>query len=117
MFRPSAWSATLACLLGCGHAPAPSPAKHDLPVEVVAPPPPDAGAVKIGVALAVTPPDAEVWIDGVSRGKASDLGPVIELKPGLYTLVVARAGFSSFRVEFTVGDKTESFAIHLDQKR
>jgi hypothetical protein len=98
-------------LWACGHHPAATPRQQ--------PPPPPAPAdaavsAKLGVALTVTPADAEVEIDGTSYGVASALPPVIELKPGLYTLVVKRDGYTPYRVEFSLSDKTESFAVHLD---
>ena len=111
--RPS-WCALVSALaLACGPPAA--------PVTKPPPPPPqlDAGTpidatTTIGLALTVTPPDAEVLIDGVSYGKASDLDPVVELKPGLYTLLVSRAGYTSYRVEFSIGEKTESFDVKLE---
>ena len=75
---------------------------------------PASTSTKIGVALAVTPPDADVLIDGVSYGTASGLGAVVELKPGLYTLMVTREGYASYRAEFSVEDKTETFVVRLE---
>jgi PEGA domain-containing protein len=106
----------LGLLLACGHTTTPAPTP--IPDTKATPPPatPDAAVAtaKIGVALTVTPPDADVTIGDVSYGKASELAPVVELKPGLYTLVVQRAGFSPYRAEFTVADKVESFVVRLD---
>jgi hypothetical protein len=95
-------------LSACSHPSAP-----------VKPPPPAApvdapAAAKVGVALDVTPVDAEVLIDGISHGPAASLPHVLELKPGLYTLVIQLKGYTSYRVEFSVADKVESFAVHLD---
>ena len=94
---------------------------HSSPPPKAVPPPPapvDAAAApvaaKVGVALDVTPADAEVLINGVSHGEAGKLAPVIELKPGLYTLVIEHAGYTSYRVEFSVADKVESFSVHLE---
>ncbi len=110
--RTIAWVFCVAC---GSSPPPPSPPSPPVPVAPVPPEPPrDAAAAKIGVALTVTPDDAEVSIDGVSRGKAAGLDPIIDLKPGLYTLLVARPGYAAYRVEFTVSDKTESFVIRLE---
>jgi PEGA domain len=104
----------LGVLAACSHPPSTPPKLVPPPIDAAAAPAIDA-LTKIGVALTVTPPDAEVLIDGVSYGKASELGAVIELKPGLYTLQVAREGYRSYRVEFSVGEKTESFVVRLEQ--
>ena len=71
---------------------------------------------KIGVALQVEPADANVEIDDLVVGKASQLDPVFALAPGLHTLVIKLAGYKTYRMEFSVTDKTESFTIHLDPK-
>lgn len=68
----------------------------------------------VGVALDVTPPDATVTIDDVMMGKVFELDPVIALAPGLHTLVIARATFKTYRVEFSVTDKVEKFVVRLD---
>jgi hypothetical protein len=100
-------------LIACEHsAPPPKPAA---PVQATTKPGASEPApTKIGVALAVTPSDAEVSIDGVSYGKVSELGSVVELKPGLYTLTVSRDGYASYRAEFSVEDKTETFVVRLE---
>jgi hypothetical protein len=110
--RVAAWAL---CLAACGH-PASPPAHAPAPVpdQPALAQPADAPSTKVGVALSVTPADAEVFIDGVSYGKASSWADVIELKPGLYTLLVSRTGYVSYRVEFSVGDKIESFAVQLE---
>ena len=115
----------LACLLvaACGSKSAPKG-----PTEPVEKPPQETGSAggagsantaapeKIGVALQVDPAEAEVMIDDLVVGKASQLDPVFALAPGLHTLVITHAGYKTYRMEFSVTDKTETFTIHLEKK-
>ena len=71
---------------------------------------------KVGVALQVEPVDANVMIDDLVVGRAKDLDPVFALGPGLHTLVITHPKFKTYRMEFSVTDKTETFTIHLDPK-
>lgn len=71
----------------------------------------------VGVALDVVPATATVTIDDVVMGKVAELDPVVALAPGLHTLVIAQAGFKSYRVEFSVTDKVEKFVVKLDAAR
>jgi hypothetical protein len=103
-----------ACVLAsCGH-PAPAPIHAPPPPPAPDAPAPDSAGQRAGLSLTITPPDAEVLIDGVSYGTAEKLAPVVELKPGLYTLMVSHAGYAPYRVEFSVADKIESFVVHLE---
>jgi hypothetical protein len=68
----------------------------------------------VGVALDVTPSDANVTIDGVLMGKVSELDRTVALAPGLHTIVIAQRGFKSYRVEFSVTDKVEKFVVKLE---
>lgn len=67
-----------------------------------------------GVALTVSPPEAEVFIDDVLYGEAAMLDAVIALPPGLHQLVVRHDGYKPYRVELTVSDATESIAVRLE---
>jgi hypothetical protein len=116
----------VACILfaACGNK---SPAAHPAdPVGKKAPdtanegsgsaaptPPPEQ---KVGVALQVEPPEANVTIDDLVVGRAMDLDAVFALAPGLHTLVITQPGYKTYRMEFSVTDKTETFSIHLDKK-
>lgn len=71
----------------------------------------------VGLALDVTPPDAEVMVDDRAYGKASELASPIALEPGLHALVVSRAGYKPYRAEFSVTDKIETFTVKLDAAR
>ena len=100
-----------ALCLACGHP--------STPRAVPPPPAPSDAAPRpttIGVTLDVTPRDAEVVIDGESRGKAAELPQAIELPPGVHALEITRDGYASFRVEVTVSDKLESFHVRLDPR-
>ncbi|HUS27534.1 MAG TPA: PEGA domain-containing protein [Kofleriaceae bacterium] len=117
-------SLLVACLLAaaCGNKPAPTRPVDESKTA-------DAGVAssgsgsaagpaeeKIGVALQVDPTEANVTIDDLVVGRASDLDPVFALAPGLHTLVITHPGYKTYRMEFSVTDKTESFTIHLDKK-
>ena len=78
---------------------------------------PAPAAEKVGVALQVEPAEANVTIDDLVVGTASQLDPVFALAPGLHTLVITHPGYKTYRMEFSVTDKTESFTIHLDPKK
>ena len=109
----------VALLVSCGGQPTTPPVTPPPvdPAPAISPQPsptPDLHhTAKVGMSITVSPADAEVIIDGVSRGKASELEPVVELTPGLHTLVIAHAGYAPYRVEFSVSDKTESFVVRL----
>lgn len=79
-------------------------------------PAPTTPEAKVGVALQVEPAEANVTIDDLVVGTASQLDPVFALAPGLHTLVITHPGYKTYRMEFSVTDKTESFTIHLDPK-
>lgn len=70
-----------------------------------------------GVALTVTPPEAQVFIDDVLYGEAAMLDAVIALPPGLHQLVVRLDGYKPYRVELTVSDTTEDIAVRLEPAR
>ncbi len=97
-------------------APRPAPPPAPAPVTVHEPPPPEKPAI-IGIVLDVSPADAEVVVDGVSRGAASALSAGVPLDPGVHQLVIKRDGFRPYRVEFTVSDKAEEFAVRLEPVR
>jgi glucose/arabinose dehydrogenase len=108
-------------LLACGGAPArpPPPATPEhaaVATDAALPDAPQLPAVP-GVALKVTPADAEVAIDGVARGVASALPLVVALEPGVHQLVITRDGYAPYRVEFLVADKPETFAVRLERAR
>lgn len=77
----------------------------------------EAPTVTIGLALTVTPADAEVTVDDRPYGPASALVTPIALEPGLHTLIVSLAGYRPYRAEFSITDKIETFSIKLDRKR
>jgi hypothetical protein len=56
-------------------------------------------------------------LDELVVGKASQLDPVFALAPGLHTLVIKHPGYKTYRMEFSVTDKTETFTIHLEPKK
>lgn len=70
----------------------------------------------IGVHLDVDPVDALVTIDDEPRGKVSELDPVVALAPGLHTFVITLAGYKTYRAEFSVTDKVETFVVKLEKQ-
>jgi hypothetical protein len=110
--RQLACAVGLCWLLACGGA---------KPTATSGGPPPGTGSdpahagvgSTVGVALEVTPRDAIVEIDDIAFGKAATLDPVIALAPGLHTLVVTHEGHKTYRAEFSVTDKTETFVVKL----
>ncbi len=104
-------------IAACGSHPAepadpatpPTPAGASAPADAAA----SDGPVLVGVALQVTPADAMVAIDDDDRGTASSLPVVVPLAPGIHQLVITRDGYTPYRVEFAVSDKTERFTVEL----
>jgi len=70
-----------------------------------------------GVALDVSPADAEIEIDGDSVGVASSLPAVVVLEPGAHQLVVRHPGYEPYRAEFIISEGTERFIISLERTR
>ena len=68
-----------------------------------------------GLTFTVKPTDAEIFIDGTSTGKVTDLSGsqgFLKVKPGIYQVSLKRQGFVTWRAEVTVGEGTE--AIHVN---
>jgi len=106
----------IALIAACGgHAPPRQPPAPANPAPVA--PAVVEEHVTVGVALAVTPSDAEIELDEVPYGPASKLPPIVALEPGVHQLVITREGYKPYRVEFAVSDKTESFTIRLQRDR
>lgn len=62
------------------------------------------------------PMDAEVVVDGVTRGVASDYAPpaFIELSPGAHRIELRKAGFATFRTEVYVSEEVlETIPVSL----
>lgn len=104
---------TVGLWAGCGSS-APKGANPAPPVEVV-----DAAPAQIpGIAFDINPGDAEVIVDGESLGSAAngDIGEVLELVPGLHQIMIRHADYETYRVEVTIGEKTELLQINLQAK-
>lgn len=65
------------------------------------------------------PADATVEVDDVERGTVDQLSMNggLEVSLGVHRIVVRRAGFESYRVELSVGEKGERISIQLARKR
>jgi hypothetical protein len=66
--------------------------------------------------MRVEPPDAELAIDGVPRGKVSELktqSGVLALKSGIYRVSLTRAGYVTWRAEVTVNETPEALQVEL----
>jgi hypothetical protein len=69
---------------------------------------------KAQLALEVTPPTAEVFVDGHSMGKASK-GRAIDVTPGYHIVkLVLKGDEHEERIKFAAGDKT-SYKYEFDQ--
>ncbi len=68
------------------------------------------------IRFAVQPPEAEIGVDGVTQGLASDfVSPAyIELEPGTHRIEVRLVGFETYRAEVHVAaDVTETIPVKL----
>lgn len=75
-------------------------------------PGPDRGLLR----LRADPPDAEVLVNGVTQGLASDFfAPgYLELEPGLYRIELRKVGYASFRSEIVVSPEViETLPVRL----
>lgn len=73
------------------------------------------------VIVQATPSDAEVFVDGVEQGLASDFDGVhgaLQLSSGPHTLVVRQDGYQSFTITiFANDDGRQSVQVRLDKSR
>jgi len=93
------------------------------PVAAVVPPSapaatPASAALTSGLVFSVEPADAEVFIDGRSLGRASDLpgGGLVPLPSGLYQVSLKRAGYATWRAEVAVRAASEPIRVTLVRK-
>ncbi len=88
----------------------PTPDAPELPAEVASSP---------GLRLLVEPKDAELTIDGESRGPVAAFeaqGGFIQLQPGLYQVSLKKAGYVTWRAEVAVRDGPEPIQVTLVRK-
>lgn len=109
--------AVLGCLSGCATV-APTSAPVERPAVAVAQPADTRAVVKqgSGLSFSVSPRDAEIFVDGKTRGKVADLegnGGLLEIKPGIYQVSLKRRGFVTWRAEVTVGNGAEAIQVTM----
>jgi PEGA domain-containing protein len=93
----------IAFVIGCGGKPLP-------PKPPPTPPPPV--AVRGTLALDIDPGDAEVEVDGSSRGKASEL-KALDLEPGPHQIVITKKGYEIWRGEVALAKTSETIQVRL----
>ena len=84
----------------------PKPVPKPPPVEVAKP-------EHAKLLLDVAPGDAEVDIDGTTRGAASTLQETVMLDPGAHQIIIRKPGFVTWRGEVEITDKTEKISVQL----
>jgi hypothetical protein len=105
---------------GYGAYPVPYPVPYAVPPPVgyqqatpIYPPAGSTGQVSIsppqvssgGISLDISPPDAEVWVDGGYAGRAADFGPQrrpLTLAPGVHRIELRAPGFVTSLFDVTV---------------
>jgi hypothetical protein len=102
--------ASVLSVSGCGGAPTPPPMPLPRP-DAAAP----AAASTGRILFECTPPDADIVVDGTSRGTAADLARAggLAIAFGLHRFEIARTGFRAFRIELKVGEKPERLRVQL----
>ena len=79
----------------------------------------DLQAPEGNVVVVAEPPDAEVAVDGVRQGLASDFDGVhgaLKLSAGSHALTLSRAGFSSFSANIYAGEGRQRLQVALDRQ-
>jgi len=100
------WIASLlvvGLVAGCGGGaakPAPRPPVEPVKIE------------QHGLVLEVEPVDAEVEIDGTSRGSAAEL-QAVQLEPGAHQIIIRKAGHETWRGEVEITTRSEKIQVRL----
>jgi hypothetical protein len=104
-------------LAACASArPTPQPPQPAPEAAPIAPPTAETAPQALsGIRFSVDPPDAQIFVDGRSVGRASALaeGGTVRLTPGLYRVSVERAGFQTWRAEVAVRVGVEPIEVKL----
>lgn len=129
--RPMTRHATLLALvaavtLGCASAPRPAAtpvAAQPAPSTQQAPPPAVTrlapGVAESALRFVVTPPEAEIAIDGNAAGRVADLaaqGGLLSLAPGIYQVSLKAPGYVTWRAEVALRAGTETIRVTLAKK-
>ena len=75
--------------------------------------------MQTGLNLSIEPPDAKVFLDDAPIGSGAEIasrGGVVELKPGIYRLLVKRPGYQTVRAEVAVQSKIEALQIRMEKR-
>jgi hypothetical protein len=94
----------VAAIVGCGGPKKPTP---EPPPKVVV-----AKQIEGSLTIEVEPNDAEVEVDGTSRGLATALKP-ISLVQGAHQIVIKKPGFEIWRGEVEIKAETERIQVKL----
>jgi hypothetical protein len=102
--KAAGWAALLLSCTTAKVAEAPVPPAPAAPSEP-SPAPEPASALGSGLRFKVDPPDAEVFVDGQSRGRVAELPGergILQLSPGLYQVSLKKPGYQTWRAEVAV---------------
>jgi hypothetical protein len=78
------------------------------PVEIVA----------TGLRFIVEPPNAELFVDGQSRGSVTALDTkdgVLVLEPGVYAISFKQPGYSTWRAEISVDEGVQNIKVVMEK--
>ncbi len=114
-------AATLA--LACASAPAADPAPAPEPQPIAEPnrePAPPTCPNEPGLCFEVEPADAQLVVDGESKGSLSELAPTgpyfLDLESGIYQIMLRREGYTTWRGEVSVREASEKIKVTLEAK-
>ncbi|MHB8873602.1 MAG: PEGA domain-containing protein [Myxococcaceae bacterium] len=122
--RPAPVLLAALALAGCVRAPPPLPPAPPPPVKEAVAPPPEGSPlhgkagrkVTPGLKFRVSPPEAEIVIDGVSRGAAGALSSsqgLLPLPVGIYQVSLRAKGYDTWRAEVAVRHGPELIQVTL----
>jgi hypothetical protein len=79
----------------------------------------DVQAPEGNVVVVAEPPDAEVAVDGVRQGLASDFDGVhgaLKLSTGSHVLMLSHTGFAPFSADIYAGEGRQRLQVALDRQ-
>lgn len=113
-FRLMLSSGALVALLGSGCGPSAAPPPRTAP-RMVGSPATQPAARSGRILLDCQPADAVVVVDGTQRGAVSEVARRggLTLPLGLHRIEITRDGFRPYRLELSLGEKTETIQVQL----
>lgn len=68
-----------------------------------------------GLRVTVVPGEAEVVVDGESKGPASGLPEVMALESGIHQILIQAPGYQTWRAEVAIRDAVEAIKVTLER--